>query len=95
MIVNAYTIFDTKALTYSNPFFAVTHGSALRIVSDAANDLNTSLGRHPADFILYQVGTYNDANGVLVAMDPREHVIDIIALVHNFKPTGDLFKGDK
>lgn len=91
MIVNAYSIFDTKSLVYSNPFYAVTDGAAIRIVSDAANDMNTSLGKHPADFILYKVGSFNDGNAVLQNLDPREHVIDLIALVHQHKPAMPLF----
>lgn len=91
MIVNAYTIFDTKSLVYSNPFYAPTHGAAVRIVQDAANDLNTSLGRHPADFVVYCVARYNDASGMFEPVDPREHVIDVAALIHH-KPVGDLFK---
>lgn len=95
MIVNAYSIFDTKSLVYSNPFYAVTDGAAIRVVSDAANDMNTSLGKHPADFILYKVGSYNDASGVLQTLDPREHVIDLIALVHLHKPAMPLFEENK
>lgn len=91
MIVNCYSIFDTKSLTYSNPFYAPTDGAAVRIVSDASNDMNTSLGRHPADYVLYKVGSFNDANGILQHLDPREHVIDVVALVHAYKPGGDLF----
>lgn len=91
MIINAYSIYDTKSLVYSNPFYAPTHGAAVRIVQDAANDLNTSLGRHPADFVVYCVARYDDAKGTFMPIDPREHVIDVAALVH-IKPTGDLFK---
>jgi len=89
MIVRAYTIFDTKGLTYSNPFYAPTDGAAVRIVQDAANDLNTQLGRHPADFVVYNVGTYDDQNGIFQATE-RVHVIDVVALVSNRKD-GPLF----
>lgn len=91
MKVNAYTLYDVKSLTYSNPFFAPTHGAAIRIVSDAARDMNTSIARHPADYVLYCVGSYDDQSGMLWKLDPREHVIDVIALVQG-APQSDLFE---
>lgn len=90
MIVNAYSIYDLKSLVFHNPFYAPTNGAALRIVQDVANDLNTSIGRHPQDYVLYRVGSYNDADGVYQTLDIREHVIDVAALI-TLKPTGDLF----
>lgn len=82
MILRAYSIFDTKALNYHAPFFMNTNGQAVRAFSDLANDLNTTVGRHPADYILYCVGTFDDATAELTALAPREHVIDAINLVH-------------
>lgn len=81
MRVSAYSIFDTKSLVYSNPFYAPTHGAAIRIVTDAARDPNSQLSRHPADFVLYCVGNYDDSNGIFLPVDPKEHVVDIVALI--------------
>jgi len=81
MRVKAYTIYDTKSLTYSNPFYAPTHGAAIRIVTDATQDNNSQLARHPADFILYCVGEFDDNSGIFMPIDPREHVIDVIACI--------------
>lgn len=91
MNVKAYTLYDVKSLTYSQPFFAPTHGAAIRIVQDVANDMNTAIGRHPNDYVLYCVGGFDDQTSVLNHLDPREHVIDVAALV-TLKPTGDLFQ---
>lgn len=91
MKINAYSIFDIKSLVYSNPFYAPTHGAAMRIVQDTASDLNTSLGRHPADFIVYCVGFFDTATGILEHLEHREHVIDVAALVHLNKPAMPLF----
>lgn len=78
---SAYTIFDTKSLVYSNPFYAPTHGAAIRIVQDAARDPNSQLSRHPADFVVYCVGQYDDSNGIFQVIDPKEHVVDVVALI--------------
>lgn len=86
MKINAYTIFDSKALTYSAPFFAGTHGEAMRIVQDVANDLNTNVGRHPADFTLLCVGSFDNSSGIVLSADHREHISDIVSLV--IRPEG-------
>lgn len=81
MIYNAYSIFDNKALLFHPPFFQPTDGAATRMLADLVGDQNTSIGRHPGDYVLYRVGTYDDARGVLTPLDPRAHVMDAIALV--------------
>lgn len=91
MKLNAYSIFDNKALTYHPPFFTHTDGAAVRMVQDLANDTNTQVGRHPGDYVLYYVGTYDDSNGQMWPEQPLRHVMDAAALL-SIKPTGDLFK---
>lgn len=88
MLLYAYSIFDNKALQYHPPFFASTHGAAVRSLSDLANDLQTNIGRHPGDYILYCVGQYDDAKGAMIPCAPLEHVVDAVSLV---KRPGDLF----
>jgi len=90
MMLKAYSIFDNKALVYHPPFFASTHGAAIRSVTDLCNDLNTSVGRHPGDYVLYCVGHYDDSNGSLHPYSPLEHVVDAIALVR-IQPSTPLF----
>lgn len=81
MFLNAYSIFDNKALVYAPPFFAANDAVARRIVSDAAADPNSSLNRHPGDYVMYQVGVYNDATGNFIAASPLIHVVDVVALM--------------
>lgn len=88
---NAYTVYDNKALVYGTPFFAATDGSAVRSFTDLANDHNTTVGRHPGDFSLFMVGTYDDAVGGLVPVSPLRHVIDATAVV-SLQPA-PLFEG--
>lgn len=86
MIVNGYTIYDRKALTYSPPFFAVADGLAVRMFGDLVADRNTQVGRHPADFVLYRCGAYDDANGSLLPNTALQHIIDAMALVEHQSP---------
>ena len=86
MIVNGYTIYDRKALTYSPPFFAVADGLAVRMFGDLVGDTNTQVGRHPADFVLYRCGGYDDSNGSLLPVTALQHIVDAMALVSRPAP---------
>lgn len=81
MQLNAYSIFDNKALQYHTPFFASTDGAAVRSVADLVSDPNTTVGRHPGDYVLYCVGLYDDQLGAMVPISPLRHVMDAVALV--------------
>lgn len=81
MKLNAYTLYDVKSLVYSPPFFAVAHGSAIRMVMDLANDPGTLPGRHPQDFTLLCIGSFDDQLGLVLPLDNREHVTDLLPLV--------------
>lgn len=81
MQLRCYTIFDCKALQYHSPWSAVSDGSAIRMFEDLANDLNTTIGRHPKDYTLWLCGSWDDNAGVFTPVSPLVHVIDAIALV--------------
>lgn len=80
MILNAYSLYDAKALTYSPPFYAHQHGEAVRMVVQLAGDVGTTVGRHPADFTLYCCGGFDTTTGQLLSRDVREHISDVLAL---------------
>lgn len=87
MKLYAYCVYDRKALVYNAPFFAVADGSAARSFADLANDLSTTIGRHPMDYVLFRVGSFDDTSGVLLS-DTAVHIADAHALV---TPKPDLF----
>lgn len=86
MNLHAYTVYDRKALVYHSPFFAVADGAAVRSFSDLANDPQTTVGRHPGDYVLYRCGAFDDSSGALVPLPAVVHVIDALALVRTATP---------
>lgn len=76
-----YAVYDVKSLTYAPPFLAATDGVAVRMLAEAVSDIQTMVGKHPADFRLYCLGTFDDASGIVLSVAPAEHVVDAIALV--------------
>lgn len=62
---NVYSIFDSKAEAHMQPFFADTHGLALRTFEKHINNPETIFNAHPADFTLFYIGTFDEQTGKL------------------------------
>lgn len=65
MKLNVYTIYDVATGAYMRPFFQQADGQALRSFSDIALDADHEIGKHPADYTLYRIGSFNDTTGKL------------------------------
>ena len=69
MRLNVYTIFDSAAGAYMRPFFAQSDGQALRGFTDISCDAEHDIGKHPEDYSLYRIGTFDDQKAKL---DPED-----------------------
>lgn len=58
-----YTIYDSAAKIFNQPFYARARGEAIRNFIELANDDNTTIGKHPEDYSLHFIGTFDDQNG--------------------------------
>ena len=58
-----YTIYDSKAETYANPFLQRTNGEAMRNFADVCNQDDTQYHKHPEDFTLLEIGEWNAITG--------------------------------
>lgn len=61
-----YAIMDTKAEYASMPIPARTDGEARREFGIIAADRNTQIGRHPEDFVLCYIGSYDQEKMALI-----------------------------
>lgn len=61
----AYTVFDHAAEAYLEPFFAPTRGVAIRSFTEAVNSEGHTFAKHPEDYTLYEIGTYDPSTGVI------------------------------
>lgn len=59
----AITTYDLATETYGRPFFVAHPGQAIRSFMDEVRNKDSELGRHPADYELFEVGSYDDATG--------------------------------
>ncbi len=70
MILNAFTVYDSKAEAYLPPFFTTTPALAMRSFAAAANSEGHDFQNYAADYNLFQIGTFDDSTGRL---DYLEH----------------------
>lgn len=63
---------DAKSGLFGNPFFEVSHGSAIRSFEHQVNhnDENNLLNTHPVDFTLYALGKFDDNTGMFETATP-------------------------
>lgn len=66
----AFSVYDEKVQAFNAPFFQATVGQAVRSFSDIVNDAESTIHRHPADYVLYQVGEFDDKDASLVSTVP-------------------------
>lgn len=76
-----YSVFDRKSLIWSPPISQPTDASAVRSLAEAVSDNNHPIGKHPSDYVLFFIGEFDDAKGLLSSVNPLVHVCDAIALV--------------
>lgn len=64
------SFFDSAAECYTRPFFAGSRGEAVRLFSDLVADPDHAIGRHPEDYTLYVLGSFNQQTGELERTEP-------------------------
>lgn len=60
----AFAVFDAKAEAYMRPFFAEAIGMAVRSFADAVADESSPMGKHPEDYTLFKVGSFDQLSGL-------------------------------
>jgi len=76
-----YSVRDSKAEVYLQPFLQKTHGEAERSFLRLAKDDKTNVGQFPEDFDLYHVGSFDDQTGVIENLATPQHVVKAAHLI--------------
>lgn len=74
MITKVFSVFDSKACMFNTPFFVVNRPAAIRNFSDLANDPQSFIFKHAGDFVLYEIGEYDDDKGLLIPHAQHVHL---------------------
>jgi hypothetical protein len=96
MRMNVYSVFDRASGVYDRPWCAHSDQAACRSFSDVACDADHPVGKHPDDFTLFRVGTWNDEKGELRASSVEKVIngAEAVAAAQKIKP-GSLKDWDK
>lgn len=60
MIHHIFTIFDQKAEAFLPPFFLPKKAMATRVFANCINDETHQFNKHPDDYTLFCIGTFDD-----------------------------------
>lgn len=71
MIHQMVAVFDVKTGSYARPIAVPADGAAVRSFQDAVNDAGTEYNKHPEDYAMFNIGTYDDISGEIIATKPR------------------------
>lgn len=66
------SVMDTAVGAFGRPVFVASTAVAIRSFSDEVNrvDANNEMNKHPDDFYLYEIGSFDDSSGILKPVEP-------------------------
>lgn len=70
MIQKLFSVHDTVAKTFIQPFGVPSLAIAVRHFTNCANDKGTDIGRNPADYVLYELGEFDSDTGAIAVLQP-------------------------
>lgn len=71
-----YSVFDRVAETFNTPFFMQSRPLAQRTFSNLVIDGETQLHKNPSDYALFELGTFDDKDGLIVPHPAPQMVVD-------------------
>lgn len=69
MVHEMFAVWDSKAEEYMNPFVASTKGLAIRSFIGYATEKDSVVGKYPADFSLFHLGSFDTVTGVFKCLN--------------------------
>lgn len=86
MMLQMFTVYDSKACVYSGPYFFRTVSEGVRLFSRmAAEDTSSLFYAHGADFTLFHCGTFDDSMGKVDMFSNIENLGTMLVLASNYR----------
>lgn len=80
MITVILAAFDKKARAYATPFFNAHADVGIRAFRGAVNDPTHPISKHPEDYSLWLLGTFDDSTGLITPHSAPVHIAEAINL---------------
>lgn len=70
MELKIFAVRDEKAQAFMDPFVVPHVGQATRSFQDASSNDRSPINKHPEDYTLFQIGTFDNESAKIVACTP-------------------------
>jgi len=74
MKVIVVAVFDRALGGFNRPFYVQARGLALRSFQDELNRPDSELAKHPADYELWQLGTWDEESGEFEGYKAKQRI---------------------
>ncbi len=68
-MLKVFSVYDSKAEAYIQPFFCVNRAVGIRNFASAASDPQAGFCRNAADYTLFEIGDFDPVSGSIVCYD--------------------------
>jgi len=72
MILKIFSVFDSKAGAFLQPFFSINVATASREFMSAAQDASHAFHRHSGDYELFLLGEWDQYEGMLKMYETKQ-----------------------
>ncbi len=66
-----FSIYDSKAEAYLQPFYSQTTGTAIRSFESAVNENGHDFNKYAGDYTLFELGDFDQADGVTTSRETQ------------------------
>lgn len=81
MIMKIFSVKDKQVNAFLQPFFSPTTGSALRSLLEACDDKNHTFAKHASDYLLFELGSFDDATGFVLPLAVPDPIVNLSDLI--------------
>lgn len=74
MLCKVFSVYDSKAQAFLQPFFSANGATACRMFERAVNEEGSNFNRYCGDYELFEIGDFDDSSGTL---EPAAHRVSL------------------
>lgn len=90
--LKVFAVYDSKVEAFLQPFIMQTKGQAVRAFTDSCNDPQSNFWKHPEDFTLFELGSWDEVSGAYTNLTAK---VAIGGALEFRKAEGELAKAAK
>ncbi len=89
MILKIYSVFDSKAEAFLQPFYQTTTGLAIRAFETAANEEGHNFQKYAGDYTLFELGEFEQDTGIFIILAAPHNLGTALTFINSdLRPEG-------